>query len=388
MARHDAAKPVPAKKSTADPAVTAPAGPPKRPEGRKAPGWLLRRFSPLTQKRLHSFGAIRRARVSLVVLVALVLVSLGAELVVNSRALAVWYQGRLYLPTYGRVIRGEEFGLGYKYETDYRELRNRLHQDGTGWVLLPPVPWNPYEQDYLEGSYPPYGPSLERSHLLGTDTIGRDILARLLYGFRTAILYAFAITFAVFLTGTLIGSLMGYWGGRFDLLFQRFIEIWENVPVLYIIMILASIFKPDLLLFIGINLLFSWTGPTWGVRAMTYRERERDYIKAARTYGASTGRIIRVHLVPNILVILLTALPFAISGGISGLTALDYLGFGLPPPHPSWGELLSLGIQHLRKAPWILASILSAMVGVLVMITFVGEGLREAFDPRRHTVYK
>lgn len=346
------------------------------------------RLSSVTRKRLHHFRSMPRAWISLIVMASLILLSFASELFINSRALAVWYQGKLWLPTYAPVLPGNTFGLDYRYETDYRELQQKLSREGSGWVLLPPIPWNPYEQDFRKDRYPPYPPSLEQRHLLGTDPIGRDILARLVYGFRTAIIFSLLITASSFILGTLVGSLMGYRGGIFDILFQRLIEIWEMVPLLYVVMIITSIFHPGLLLFTGIYLIFSWTGPTWSVRAMTYRERERDYIRAARSYGASTLRIIRVHIVPNILVVLLTGLPFAIAGGITALTALDYLGFGLPPPHPSWGELLSQGISKYRQAPWILASVLAAMVSVLVMITFVGEGLREAFDPRRHTTYR
>jgi len=250
------------------------------------------------------------------------------------------------------------------------------------------VPWNAYEQDFIEGEYPPNAPSAERRHFLGTDIIGRDVLARLLYGFRTAILFALLYVTATFLIGTVIGALMGYWGGPFDMVFQRLIEIWERIPFLYVVMILGAIFKPNFLLFIGIFVVFGWSGRTWSVRAMTYRERERDYILAARAMGASTLRIIGVHIVPNVLVVILTSLPFAVSGAISSLTALDYLGFGLRAPTPSWGELLSMGIAQYEAAPWILASIVTAMTFVLVTIAFVGEGLRDAFDPRKHTVYR
>jgi len=345
-------------------------------------------MSPVSQKRFAHFWALKRSRISLFIILGFILLSFTAELFVNSRALAVWYEGHLYLPSYTAVIRGSQFDLPYEYETDYRELQKLLKENGKGWVLMPVIPWNPYEQDFLKGSYPPYPPNLERRHLLGTDPIGRDIFARLLYGFRIAILFSLCICIFSYVVGTVLGSLMGYWGGVFDILFQRIIEIWEKIPVLYVVMILSSIFNPDLLMFIGIFLIFSWTGQTWTVRAMTYRERERDYIRAAKTYGASTWRIIRVHIIPNILVVLITMLPFALAGGISTLTSLDYLGFGLAPPTPSWGELLSQGVSNYRQAPWILVSILSALVGVLVMITFVGEGLREAFDPKKFTFYR
>ncbi len=160
------------------------------------------------------------------------------------------------------------------------------------------------------------------------------------------------------------------------------------MPFLYVVMIVVSIFRPEFLLFLGIFILFCWTSRTWAVRAMTYRERERDYILAARTMGASTWRIVTVHILPNVLVVVLTSLPFAVEGGISALTALDYLGFGLRPPTPSWGELIGQGISVYQTAPWIITSVTVAMAVVLVLIAFVGEGLREAFDPKRYTMYK
>ena len=224
-------------------------------------------------------------------LVVLVGLSLAAELLVNSRAIVVWYKGSLSLPTYGRVRFGDEFGLGYHYEANYRELARQLAQGHDGWVLLPPVPYDPYEQGFRTGSYPPYPPSVSDRHYLGTDRIGRDILARLFYGFRIAIFFSLAFVLLTFIAGTLLGILMGYLGGRFDLVVQRLIEIWEQVPFLYVVMIVVSVFQPQFILFLGIFVLFGWTSRTWAVRAMTYRERERDYVQAARTMGASRWRI-------------------------------------------------------------------------------------------------
>ncbi len=346
------------------------------------------RLDPLTLQRFRRFRSIRRAWVSLWILVVLTGLSLAGELLVNSRALAVWYQGRLYLPIYGRVHFGDELGLPYHYEANYRELARKLAREGGGWVLLPPVPYNPYEQDFREGSYPPYPPSASERHFLGTDRIGRDVLARLLFGFRIAILFSLGFVFVTFLAGTLLGMLMGYVGGRFDLVVQRLIEVWEQVPFLYVVMIVVSVFRPDFFLFLGIFVLFGWTSRTWAVRAMTYRERERDYVLAARTMGASRWRIVTVHILPNVLVVVLTSLPFAVAGAISALTALDYLGFGLRPPTPSWGELIGQGISVYQTAPWIILSVTAALTLVLVLIAFVGEGLRDAFDPKRYTFYQ
>jgi microcin C transport system permease protein len=254
-------------------------------------------------------------------------------------------------------------------------------------VLLPLVPWNPYEQDFKEEAYPPYAPSLAERHFLGTDTSGRDVLARLVYGFRIAIGFAFIALVASYVIGVSIGCMMGFLGGRFDLLMQRFIEIWSQVPFLYVIMILVSLAKPNFGLFVGINVLFGWMGITWYMRTLTYKERARDYVMAARAQGASTRRIIFNHILPNTLMMIVTLAPFAVVGNISTLTALDYLGFGLAPPTPSWGELLSQGINNL-DAIWIVSSVVAAVSLVLIMVSFIGEAIREAFDPRKFTRYQ
>lgn len=277
-------------------------------------------------------------------------------------------------------------------------MESELHSDYT-WlkvgtdnnVIAQPdgtYTWLRYASGANGEIYHPLPPSFKNRHFLGTDRIGRDILARLVYGYRIAIAFSLIYVFITFFIGIVIGVLMGYYGGSFDTIFQRFIEIWQQIPFLYMVMILSAIFAPSFAIFLLIFVLFGWTAKTWTARAMTYRERERDYILAARSMGANTWRIVSVHIIPNIIVIILTSLPFAISGGISSLTSLDFLGYGLRPPTPSWGELLQVGIATFKEAPWILSSITVAMVCILVMITFIGEGLRDAFDPRRFTVYK
>lgn len=346
------------------------------------------RLDPLTEMRVQRFRQIKRGFWSYRIMLVLVVLSLLAELFVNSRALVVSYEGKLHFPTYGAVHLGREFGYDYDYEVSYRQLQKDLKESGKGWVLLPVVPYNAYEQDLKDGVYPPYAPSFREKHFLGTDGIGRDILARLLYGFRIAIFFALFYVAITYVIGVIVGCLMGYWGGLFDILFQRIIEIWEQIPFLYVVMIVAAIFKPDFGIFLMIFVFFGWTAKTWSTRAMTYRERERDYVLAARSMGASTWRIINVHIIPNVLVVIVTTLPFAISGGISSLTSLDYLGFGLRPPTPSWGELLSQGVSQYKTAPWILGSVVTALTVVLVLISFVGEALREAFDSKKYTVYK
>jgi microcin C transport system permease protein len=318
----------------------------------------------------------------------MILLSLIAETLVNKRALIVHYEGRYYFPTYGHMIPGITFGLDYRYETNYRDLKKRFKEEGrSNWLLMPFVPYDSYENDLREDEYPPFPPSIKEKHYLGTDTVGRDIVARLVYGFRIAIFFSLLLLFVNYTIGVSIGCAMGFWGGKFDLIFQRIIEIWSNIPFLYIIIIISSIMVPNFFMLTLIMSFFGWIGITWTMRTVTYKERAREYVLAARALGASNIRIIFKHIVPNTIAIIITFAPFAISGGIVALTSLDYLGFGLPPPIPSWGELLQQGWANLDDW-WIVGSVVVAMLVTLMTVTFVGEAIREAFDPKLHTTYE
>jgi len=345
-------------------------------------------MNPMMQKKLNQFCKMKRGYWSLWILIGLLIFTCLAELFINNRALIVKYQNKIHFPTYGAIIPGTKFGLPYDYETNYKELKQHFAKQGEGnWLLLPIVPYNPYETDLKENTYPPYAPSLKDQHYLGTDKIGRDIVARLIYGFRIAIWFSLFLLFFNYAIGITIGCIMGYYGGWFDLLFQRLIEIWSNVPFLYLIMILSSIIVPNFWLLILIMVIFGWMSMTWYMRTITYKERTADYVQAAKTQGASTPRIIFNHILPNAVSIIITFVPFSVTAGIAALTALDYLGFGLPPPTPSWGELLKQGKDHL-ESPWIVSSVVCSLVIILTMITFIGEAVREAYDPKRHTRYK
>ncbi len=345
-------------------------------------------LNPVTRRKLKRFVSIRRGFWSFLIIIGLILFSFAAELFINSRALVVRYQGSWYFPTYGHMIPGATFGLDYQYETDYRELRQIFKQAGQGdFVILPPVPYNAYENDLRLNEYPPFPPSFDNRHFLGTDNVGRDILARLVYGFRTAILFSFFLLLINYTIGIFIGCAMGYFGGKFDLFFQRVIEIWSNIPFLYVIIIVSSILVPSFMILLLIMAFFGWISITWVMRTMTYKEKEREYVLAVRSLGASHFRIIFRHIIPNTISVIVTYAPFAISSGIVALTSLDYLGFGLPAPTPSWGELLSQGWQNM-EAWWISASVVGALVVTLMTVTFTGEGIREAFDPRQHTIYE
>ena len=353
------------------------------------------RLNPQTLKKLRRFRQIKRGYYSFLALAGLlVLLGLG-ELLINSRALLVKYEGQLYFPTYTAFHPGTDFGLDYSYETDYRELQRKFAAEGgDNWVLMPLVPYNPYENHAPGGIFTPLPPSVDNQHYLGTDTTSRDILARLFYGTRIALLFAMAFTACVYLVGISVGCAMGYFGGVFDLVFQRVIEIWSNIPFLYMVIIVFSVIPSSVALgsrisiLLVVMVLFSWTGMTYYMRTETYKEKSRDYTAAARVIGASNSRIIFRHILPNVLSTLVTFMPFTIVSAISAITALDFLGFGLPPPTPSLGELLKQGTANLRTAPWIVISAFGTLVALLTLVTFIGEAVRESFDPKTFSIYQ
>jgi len=352
-------------------------------------------LNPETIKKIRRFRQIKRGYYSFLLLMFLVGLFAIGELLVNNRALIVKYQGSLYFPTYTAFHPGTDFGLPYSYETNYRELKERFaEQGGDNWVLLPLVPYSANENHSTSGIFRPEPPSAQYKHYLGTDTTSRDILARLFYGTRTALFFAIAFTLAVYSIGIAVGASMGYFGGMFDLLFQRVIEIWSNVPFLYMVIIIFSVIPAtfSILTRIGILLtvmvLFSWTSMTYYMRTETYKQKSRDYVASARIIGASNTRIIFKHILPNVLATLVTFMPFTVIAAITAITALDFLGFGLPPPTPSLGELLKQGTSNLRTAPWIVTSAFGTLVVLLTLVTFIGEAIRESFDPKKFTVYK
>ncbi|MDY6967857.1 MAG: ABC transporter permease subunit [Spirochaetota bacterium] len=349
----------------------------------------MNKLNPLTIKKLNRFKSIKRGYYSLIIFVILLFFSVFAEIIVNNRALLVKYNGAYHFPSYGDIIPGSRFGLDYEYETNYRDLSRVIKKENKdNYVLLPLVPYNPYENDLKEDSFPPFPPSSKDRHYLGTDKTGRDIIARIVYGFRIAIFFSLLLLISNYIIGISIGCLMGYIGGKFDLFFQRIIEIWTNIPYLYAIIIIASVIVPSFLTLLSIMIFFGWIGITWYMRTATYKEKSREYVLAALALGASNWRIIFRHIIPNTISLIVTFIPFSIAGGITALTALDYLGFGLPPPTPSWGQLLSEASEYTIDAPWIGISIITSLVVVLTMVTFIGEAVREAFDPKMHTTYE
>lgn len=356
------------------------------------------RINPLTARKLKRFRALKRGYFSFWLLVALTVLSLGAELLMNNKALAVRYQGTWSFPTYAAVKIGAEYGLqgeAARSQVDYGALQARLKAEGRGdLVVMPPIPFGPYENTAYGGVLKATPPDAQQGHYLGTDSTGRDILARLFYGFRTAILFAAAFTLLTYLIGITVGCMMGYFGGTFDLLVQRLIEIWSNVPFLYMVIIVFSVIpgtysvSARIGILLAIMVLFSWTFMTYYMRTETYREKARDYVSAARVLGAGSARIIFRHILPNTMSTVITFIPFTVIAAITYITALDFLGWGLPPPTPSIGELLKQGTASLTTAPWIVTSAFAALVFILTVVTFIGESIREAFDPRKFTVYK
>lgn len=326
------------------------------------------------------FRANKRGYVSLWIFSILFVVSLFAEVLSNDKPLLVHYQDEYYFPllqTYPETT----FGGDFVTETDYLDpfIMGQLNQ-GDNWALYPPNPYNFNTINYFAESPNPAAPSAQ--NILGTDDRGRDVLARLIYGFRLSVLFAFALTVVGTLIGILAGALQGYFGGRTDLFAQRFIEIWGSMPELYLLIIFASIFNPGIILLIVLLSLFGWMGLADYVRAEFLRGRNMDYVTAARALGLSNRRIMWRHLLPNSMTPVITFLPFRISGSILALTSLDFLGLGVPPSTPSIGELLAQGKENI-EAWWLSLTTFLVLVGTLMLLIFIGEALREAMDTRK-----
>lgn len=352
----------------------------------------MRRLNPITVKRLQRFRRIRRGFYSFVILMTLTVLSLFANFIANRRAIAVYYEGELYFPTFtyrDMATFGQQDEYGFDdVEADYVALEAQFEADGEGnWVLMPLVPFDPYEPDFNYLRPPPNAP--DGRHWFGTDSQGRDVFARLLYGFRISIFFALALVFVGEAMGTAIGSLQGFLGGRFDIFSQRLIEVWSTMPFLYVVILLATFFKPSFLLLLAIMGLFEWIRMTYYMRTEMYREKTKEYCLAARSFGASRRRLIFRHLLPNCLTPLVTITPFAIVGAISALTALDYLGYGLPAPTPSWGEMIDQALtSHNRDKLWLSVAPFSAISITLLLVTLIGESIREAFDPKQYAHYR
>ncbi|WP_080945396.1 ABC transporter permease [Delftia tsuruhatensis] len=317
---------------------------------------------------------------SLVAFCVMVVLSLGAELISNDRPLVVRYEGRTYWPLWNDYSE-KTFGGDFETAADYLDpyIRDRLSQGGN-WALYTLNPYGPQALNYFASLPNPAPPS--RENLLGTDDRGRDLLAQLIYGFRVSVLFALALTASGVVLGVVTGAIQGFFGGRTDLAFQRFIEIWGSMPELYLLIIFSAVLAPSVSLLLVLLSLFGWMGLSDYVRAEFLRNRQLDYVKSARALGVGNGALIWRHLLPNSMTPVVTFLPFRMSAAILALTSLDFLGLGVPPDTPSLGELLSQGKNSI-DAWWISLSTFAVLVVTLLLLTFMGDALRDALDPRK-----
>jgi microcin C transport system permease protein len=336
-------------------------------------------LSPLARRRFAAFRGNRRGRWSLWIFLVLFGLSLLAEGLANDRPLLVRYDGRLYVPVL-RAYPETTFGGVLPTEAAYRDPAVKGLIDARGFSVWPPVPYRYDTIDWELAGAAPAPPSSR--HWLGTDDVGRDVLARLIYGFRISVLFGLALTLGASLVGVAAGAVQGYFGGWVDLLFQRAIEIWSGLPILYLLIILASIVQPSFWWLLGLMLLFAWTALVGVVRAEFLRARNLDYVRAARALGVADRTIIVRHVLPNAVVATLTFLPFILNGSITTLTSLDFLGFGLPPGSASLGEILAQGKANLQ-APWLGVTAFAVLAIMLSLLIFIGEAVRDAFDPRK-----
>jgi microcin C transport system permease protein len=375
----------------------------------KAPKILLSgvlRLTPLDRRRLDNFKANRRGFWAFWLFLAMFLMSLGSEFLANDRPILAYYKGELLAPAF--VTYPEEKFGGFLARTDYRDPTIAKEIDAHGWMLWPPIRYS-YDTHNLDLPTPAPSPptwllskqqcdaaaakkiapgELNRGcadiewNWLGTDDQGRDVVARLLYGFRLSVLFGLILASVSSAIGVAAGAIQGYFGGRVDLVFQRVIEIWSSLPQLYLLIIISSFLTPGFFILLGILLLFSWVSLVHVVRAEFLRARNFEYVTAARALGLSNAKIIFKHVLPNAMVATLTFLPFIVNSSISTLTSLDFLGLGMPPGSPSLGELLLQGKSNL-SAPWLGLSAFAVVALMLSLLIFIGEAVRDAFDPRK-----
>ncbi len=337
-------------------------------------------MTPLNQRRLAIFRSHRRGWWSLWIFLALFWVCLFAEFVANDRPLMIHTGGHWFFPVladYSEDAFGPDF---LPIEADYTDPDLARAIEAKGWMLWPAIPFN--YATTVKGLPVPAPAPPSRRNLLGTDDQSRDVLARVIYGFRISVLFGFSLTIVSSVIGIAAGAVQGYYGGLTDLLFQRFIEVWGGMPQLFLLIILASIIVPTFWVLLAFLLIFSWMQLTGVVRAEFLRGRNLDYVRAARALGVSDRAIMARHILPNALVATLTFLPFTLSGSVTVLASLDFLGFGLPPGSPSLGELVNQGKNNLQ-APWLGITSFVVLGGILVLLIFIGEAVRDAFDPRR-----
>lgn len=341
---------------------------------------MVMTLSPLNQRRWQNFKDNRRGFWSLWIFLLLFVLSLFAELIANDKPLLVSYDGALYTPF---MVEYPEttFGGFFETEAEYRDPEvQELIKQGDGWIVWPLVRYSFDTINYDLTVPTPAPPSAD--NWLGTDDQGRDVVARLIYGFRISVLFGLILTIASSVIGVSVGAVQGYFGGWIDLAGQRFIEIWSGLPMLFMLIILASFVEPNFWWLLGLMLLFSWTQLVPLVRAEFLRARNFDFVRAAKALGVNDRTIIVRHVLPNAMVATFTFLPFVLNGSITLLTSLDFLGFGLPPGSASLGEMLNQGKNNLQ-APWLGISAFMVLAVMLSLLIFIGEAVRDAFDPRK-----
>ncbi|NUW69625.1 ABC transporter permease [Vibrio coralliilyticus] len=336
-----------------------------------------RRRNPLNEARWLRFRANKRGYWSLLIFMTLFVFSLFAELIANDKPLLVEYEGAWYYPITTQYAE-TEFGGEFETEADYTDPYVIELIEEKGYIIWPLIRFSYDTINYnISGSVPS---APDNVNLLGTDDKGRDVLARIIYGFRISVLFGFVLTIISSVIGVIVGATQGYYGGWLDLLGQRFIEVWSGMPTLFLLIILSSFVEPNFWWLLGIMVLFSWMSLVGVVRAEFLRCRNFDYVRAAQAMGVNDSRIMRRHMLPNAMVASLTMMPFILSGSVTTLTSLDFLGFGLPAGSPSLGELLAQGKANLQ-APWLGFSAFFVLSVMLTLLVFVGEAVRDAFDP-------
>lgn len=335
-------------------------------------------LSPINQRRLNVFKSNKRALWSLVIFLLLFFLTLFAEFIANNKPIIAVYNNAIYLPVL-KSYPETTFGGDFETEADYRDPYVAELINENGWMIWPPIPYS-YDT-HITGLNTPAPSSPTTDNWLGTDDQARDVMARIIYGFRISILFALALTFISSVIGITVGAIQGYYGGIIDLLGQRFLEIWGGLPVLYLLIILSALVTPNIWWLLGIMLLFSWTQLVDVVRAEFLKGRNLEYVRAARAMGVSNSVIMYRHILPNAMVASLTFMPFLLTGAITTLTSLDFLGFGLPAGSASLGELVQQGKSNIH-APWLGISAFMVLSVMLTLLVFIGEGVRDALDPR------
>ena len=336
-------------------------------------------MSPINQRRWKNFRSNKRGFWSLWIFLCLFLITSGAEFIANDKPLLVFFENRFHYPIF---VSYPETAFGGEFETEasYRDPFVKDLIQAKGWIIWPPIPFSYKTINYELQTPAPSPPS--GVNWLGTDDQGRDVLARIIYGFRISVLFGLILTTVSAVIGIFAGAIQGYFGGKTDLIMQRFIEIWNGMPILYLLIIMASLLQPNFWWLLGLMLIFSWMSLVAVVRAEFLRARNIEFVRAAKALGSSDMRIMFVHILPNATVVAITFLPFIMNQSITTLTALDFLGFGLPPGSPSLGELLNQGKNNLQ-APWLGISAFFVLGIMLTLLIFIGEAVRDALDSRK-----